>query len=67
MRLQVQWDVDKVGKTGQEVAAALRAGTPSIWVRPDGDGLAMEVHTLRPGEEETLADALHNQLAITGR
>jgi hypothetical protein len=32
-------------------------------VRPEGEGLTVEVHTLRPGEEQILADTLHRHLA----
>lgn len=62
MRMRISFDVDKVGKDNQAIVAQLRAGNPSIWVRPEADALVVEVHTLRPGEEEIVADALHGQL-----
>lgn len=63
MRLHIAYPVERVGKNNQEIAAALKAGNPSIWVRPEGEGLTVEVHTLRPGEEQIVADALHQHLA----
>ncbi|MCC6168628.1 MAG: DegT/DnrJ/EryC1/StrS family aminotransferase [Caldilineaceae bacterium] len=63
MRLHVAYPVERVGKNSQEIAVALKAGNPSIWVRPEGEGLTVEVHTLRPGEEQIVADALHRYLA----
>lgn len=63
MRLHIAYPVERVGKNNREIAAALKAGNPSIWVRPEGEGLTVEVHTLRPGEEQIVADALHQHLA----
>lgn len=63
MRMRISYAQEVVGKSNQEIAAALKAGNPSIWVRPEGDGLTVEVHTLRPDEEQIVADALHDQLA----
>lgn len=62
MRLHVTFDAAQAGKDRDAVHTALRAGTPSIWVRPEWDGLTVEVHTLRPGETEIVADALHREL-----
>jgi L-seryl-tRNA(Ser) seleniumtransferase len=62
MRLHITFDAAQAGKSNQEIAATLRAGNPSIWVRPEGTGLTVEVHTLHPGEEEIVADALHREL-----
>lgn len=63
MRLRISFDADKAGKDNQEIATELRAGNPSIWVRPEEGALVVEVHTLRPGEEEIVAAALYEQLA----
>ena len=58
MRLRVRFDPAVVGKSGHEVVQSLRAGTPSIWVRYDDPGFIVEVHTLRAGEAEIVANAL---------
>lgn len=58
MRLRVAFDEAVVGKPAPDVIKSLRSGNPSIWVRPDPAGFIVEVHTLREGETETLADAL---------
>jgi L-seryl-tRNA(Ser) seleniumtransferase len=58
MRLHVAFDAAVVGKPAPDVVKTLRAGNPSIWVRPDPEGFVVEVHTLREGETEFLADAL---------
>ncbi len=63
MRLHITYDAGKVGQNNQAIVNALKAGNPSIWVRPEGEGLTVEVHTLRPGEEQIVADALHDKLA----
>ncbi len=63
MRLRVAWDAAKLGKTAADVAAALRAGEPSVWVRVEGDDIYVCVHTLREGEEQLVAQGLRAQLA----
>ena len=63
MRLRVEFDAAVTGKAAPDVIKTLRSGNPSIWVRPDPDGFIVEVHTLREGETEVLADALAAVLA----
>jgi len=58
MRLRVQFDSAVVGKSAADVVKTLRGGSPSIWVRPDQDGVIVEVHTLADGETAILAGAL---------
>lgn len=58
MRLHVAFDPAVAGKSASGIVKTLRAGNPSIWVRPDPNGFIVEVHTLREGETELLASAL---------
>ena len=65
MRLRVKFDPAVVGKTPAEVVQSLRQGDPPIWVRLDPAGCIVEVHTLREGETEIVADALRGILQAT--
>jgi seryl-tRNA(Sec) selenium transferase len=57
MRLRIQLDAG-LGKTAQQVAHTLQSSSPPIWVRVTGEDLFVEVHTLREGETEVLAQRL---------
>lgn len=63
MRLRVRWDEQALGRSVADVAAALKAGSPAIWARPEPDGLFLSVHTLREGETETVGQRLREELA----
>ena len=64
MRLHLSLDTSALGKTAVEVAAELRAGSPSIWVRPVGDdNIFMTVHTLKAGQAKIVAHKLRQVLS----
>jgi L-seryl-tRNA(Ser) seleniumtransferase len=62
MRLLVSIDPAS-GKTPASVAQTLRDGEPSIWLRPEGEDLAVVVHTLQEDEVAIVADRLRAALA----
>jgi GGDEF domain-containing protein len=45
------------------VAETLRNGDPSIWLRPEGEDLAVVVHTLQEDEVAIVAQRLRAALA----
>ena len=49
----------------QAICQELKAGDPSIWLRPTpaGDQIAVMVNTLQPGETEVVAQRLREVLA----
>jgi len=51
-----------LGKTGPQVAAALREGTPSIAVNAQQDMLTLSVAFFEDGEEEIIAERLRSAL-----
>ncbi len=63
MRLRVHWDEEASGRTAEQVAEALGAGSPAIFCRAEGGGLNLAVHTLREGETELLLRRLQEELA----
>lgn len=62
MRLRIAWDAATLGKTVTDVAAALKAGDPSIWVRLEGENMIVVPHTLGPDETEIVRDRLREEL-----
>ncbi len=62
MRMLVSIDPAS-GKTPASVAETLRNGDPSIWLRPEGDDLAVVVHTLQEDEVAIVAERLRAALA----
>ena len=62
MRLRVHWDEEASGRTAEQVAEALGAGSPAIFCRAEGGGLNLAVHTLREGETEILLRRLQEEL-----
>ena len=62
MRLRLEWDGAVVGKSAAEVALALRAGSPVVWARSEGDALPLSVHTLAEEELPVLLRRLREEL-----
>lgn len=57
--VRVRWNAGKLGLSVADVVKRLRAGEPSIEVRPNtGDGLEIGVWMLEPGETEIVARRL---------
>lgn len=71
MRLSITVDEKALGKSARSVVQALKDGEPSIMVSTtsrmfaegDPNVISLMVHTLRPGEDELLAERLHQELA----
>jgi L-seryl-tRNA(Ser) seleniumtransferase len=61
--LRVAIDEAGLGKTAAEVADALQAGNPSIWVHSRGDAITISVRTLMDGDELVVADSLKRVLS----
>lgn len=59
----VEWDRTAVPMTKEEVASALLAGDPSIYVATSRDGIIIAPHTLLPGEERAVAERVGQVLA----
>ncbi|HMN29359.1 MAG TPA: beta-eliminating lyase-related protein, partial [Caldilineaceae bacterium] len=66
MRLFVRFDQARLGKSVQTVIDEMRAGEPSIWLRNDGDDLAIMVNALADGEAELVGERLRTVLAGVG-
>ena len=63
--LNVTFDAEALGKTAQDVAAELDAGTPRIAVSAPDDGtIAVNAHALKEGEELIVAE--HLRMALGG-
>ncbi len=61
--LQVKIDTATVGKTAQDVADELDAGTPRIWVNVVGDDtISVNSHALNEGENVIVAERLRSAL-----
>ena len=61
--LQVKIDTETVGKTAQEVANELDAGSPRIWVSVVGDDtISLTSHALNEGENIVVAERLRTAL-----
>ncbi len=63
MRLRLEWDKERLGKSAAEVSAALRAGSPVIWARAEGDTIPISVHTLAEDDLPILLHRLRQELA----
>ena len=61
-RAYVEWDVGIVRVTVQEIVDSLLDGDPPIVVGAADDALVLNPQTLDPGEEEIIADRLHQLL-----
>jgi len=62
-RLEVTIQPRLTGLNAESVAKALRDGNPSIRVVQRGDLLAINVHTVTPGDEDVIAERLRRALA----
>ena len=63
--LNVTFDAASLGKTAQDIAADLDAGTPRIAVSaPDDNTIAVNAHALKKGEELIVAE--HLRMALSG-
>ena len=47
-----------LGKTGTEIADALKEGSPSIWVRAQADAIILSTVTIVDGDEQDIAKKL---------
>jgi L-seryl-tRNA(Ser) seleniumtransferase len=65
-RLAIDLDEAALGRTAQQVQAALRNGEPCVWVYTEGPSLLVATHTLRDGEEEVVARRLREELTRGG-
>ena len=66
MRLKISLDTTALGKTTADIDAELRAGTPSIGIRPEGDSdIALTVHTLKNGEAAIVGAKLREALLVS--
>ena len=62
--LRVRWNYERRGLDPEQAAERLRAGDPSVEVRPGHeDGLVVAVWMLDPGEERVVGRRLHAVLA----
>ena len=63
--LRIRVDAEALGKTGSDVVAELRAGTPSIWVRDHDDehSFVVRMTTLKEGGEKMIAERLKEILS----
>ena len=65
--LRITWDVEKVGRTYREVGSAMRAGTPSIELRPGPDTeIAVAAWMMQDGDDEIVAKRLREELGKKG-
>ena len=60
--VRISWDAAAKGLTAAEAVNALRAGTPSIGTRSEGDALVIGVWMMNPGEDKTVARRLRQVL-----
>lgn len=62
--LGVKIDTGTVGKTAQDIADELDAGSPRIWISVAGDDtISVNTHTLNEGEEFLVAERLRTALS----
>jgi L-seryl-tRNA(Ser) seleniumtransferase len=62
MRLQVNLDEGGLGKSASTLVEELRDGDPSIWVRKEGGGFVLMVHTLQADEVALVGQRLREVL-----
>jgi uncharacterized pyridoxal phosphate-dependent enzyme len=60
--LRISLDEGALGKTTAEIAAALKDGDPSIWVRAQQGAITVSVRTIMDGDELVIADSLRELL-----
>jgi D-glucosaminate-6-phosphate ammonia-lyase len=63
MRLLIGFDPNELGKSMETMIAEMRSGDPPIWVRNDGDDLAIMVNMLQDDEVGVLAERLQQVLS----
>jgi len=61
----IRWDEEALGKTVDEVEAALLEGDPAIFLRREAGGLAFNPHVLLGGQEEIVVQRLKEILGVT--
>jgi L-seryl-tRNA(Ser) seleniumtransferase len=64
--VRISWDAAAKGITPTDAVNGLRAGTPSIGTRSEGDALVIGVWMMRPGEEKVVARRLREVLEKRG-
>jgi L-seryl-tRNA(Ser) seleniumtransferase len=60
--LRIVLDQSALEKTAAEIAAGLKAGNPSIWVRAHQDAIIVSVGTIIDGDERVIANRLRDIL-----
>jgi L-seryl-tRNA(Ser) seleniumtransferase len=58
----VQWDVDTIGKTADQVGTELVEGEPGIFHVATSNGVAFNPLTLQPGEEQAIVSRMRQIL-----
>jgi len=61
--ISIAFDREILGITAKEVAELLKAGDPSIWVRPGEESIFINADTLVEGDEERIVKALRRILS----
>ena len=56
--LQINWDVERVGSSGTEVASQLSAGEPRIELNGNANGISIMPYMMEEGEDKIVADQL---------
>ena len=56
--LQINWDVERVGLSGTEVASQLSAGEPRIELNGNANGISIMPYMMEEGEDKIVADQL---------
>ena len=56
--LQINWDVERVGSSGTEVASQLSAGEPRIELNGNANGISIMPYMMEEGEDEIVAARL---------
>ena len=60
--LQINWDVERVGSSGTEVASQLSAGEPRIELNGNANGISIMPYMMEEGEDEIVAARLSEVL-----
>lgn len=60
--VRISWDAAAKGMAANDAVNALRAGTPSIGTRSEGDALVIGVWMMNPGEDKIVARRLRQVL-----
>ena len=56
--LEINWDVERVGSSGTEVASQLSAGEPRIELNGNANGISIMPYMMEEGEDKIVADQL---------